>query len=52
MDICKAQVPALEQIGPDHRVACFLISDKSVTVAKRNQDLTQTSAGERGILGA
>ena len=29
MDICQAEVPALEQVGPDHRVACFLVSEKS-----------------------
>jgi peptide/nickel transport system ATP-binding protein len=28
MAICKAEVPALEQVGPNHRVACFLVSDK------------------------
>jgi peptide/nickel transport system ATP-binding protein len=50
MDICKAEVPALEQIGPDHRVACFLISDKSVTVAERDQ--IHTSVESRSVLGA
>ena len=29
MDICQAEVPALDQVGPDHRVACFLVSEKS-----------------------
>jgi peptide/nickel transport system ATP-binding protein len=28
MDICKAEVPALEQVGPNHRVACFLVSQR------------------------
>jgi peptide/nickel transport system ATP-binding protein len=28
MAICKAEVPALEQVGPNHRVACFLVSDQ------------------------
>jgi peptide/nickel transport system ATP-binding protein len=32
MEICKAETPALEQVGPNHRVACFLISDQSVGV--------------------
>jgi len=50
MDICKVEVPALEQIGPDHRVACFLISDKSVTVAARDQ--VHTSVERRSMLGA
>jgi peptide/nickel transport system ATP-binding protein len=29
MDICQAEAPALERVGPDHRVACFLVSEKS-----------------------
>jgi peptide/nickel transport system ATP-binding protein len=28
MAICKAEAPALQQVGPDHRVACFLVGDK------------------------
>jgi peptide/nickel transport system ATP-binding protein len=30
MEICKAEIPALEQVGPNHRVACFLVSERSV----------------------
>lgn len=26
MPVCSTEVPAMEQVGPDHRVACFLIS--------------------------
>jgi peptide/nickel transport system ATP-binding protein len=26
MAICRARQPAMEQVGPDHRVACFLVS--------------------------
>jgi peptide/nickel transport system ATP-binding protein len=32
MEVCKTEVPALEQVGPNHRVACFLVSEQSVTV--------------------
>jgi peptide/nickel transport system ATP-binding protein len=32
MEICKAETPALTQVGPQHRVACFLISENSVSV--------------------
>jgi len=32
MEICMAETPALEQVGPNHRVACFLISEQSVGV--------------------
>jgi peptide/nickel transport system ATP-binding protein len=28
MNICQAEVPVLEQVGPNHRVACFLVSEK------------------------
>jgi peptide/nickel transport system ATP-binding protein len=35
MEICKNEVPALEQVGPNHRAACFLLSEKSVTVTDR-----------------
>jgi peptide/nickel transport system ATP-binding protein len=28
MEICKVEVPALEQVGPRHRVACFLVSEQ------------------------
>jgi peptide/nickel transport system ATP-binding protein len=31
MEICKRETPALEQVGPDHRVACFLVSEQSIT---------------------
>jgi peptide/nickel transport system ATP-binding protein len=29
MEICKAAAPALEPVGPNHRVACYLISEKN-----------------------
>ncbi len=29
MDICKIEAPVLEQVGPNHRVACFLVSEKN-----------------------
>jgi peptide/nickel transport system ATP-binding protein len=35
MEICKIEAPALEQVGPDHRVACFLVSDQSIGVSGR-----------------
>jgi peptide/nickel transport system ATP-binding protein len=41
MDICKAQVPALEQIGPDHRVACFLVSEN---IAQNNREQSMPAA--------
>ncbi|MFO7170667.1 MAG: ABC transporter ATP-binding protein [Chloroflexota bacterium] len=28
MEVCKNEVPALEQIAPSHRVACFLVSER------------------------
>ena len=31
MEICKAEVPALEQVGPNHRAACFMLSEHSIT---------------------
>jgi peptide/nickel transport system ATP-binding protein len=33
MDICATEVPALEQVGPNHRVACWLTSQQSATAA-------------------
>lgn len=33
MEVCKAEVPALEQIGPNHRVACFLVSEQRTATA-------------------
>jgi peptide/nickel transport system ATP-binding protein len=33
MDICTTEVPALEQVGPNHRVACWLMSQHSATAA-------------------
>ncbi|HEX9438708.1 MAG TPA: ABC transporter ATP-binding protein [Roseiflexaceae bacterium] len=32
MEICKAETPALTQVGPQHRVACFLVSENSIGV--------------------
>jgi peptide/nickel transport system ATP-binding protein len=30
MEICKTEAPALEEVGPNHRVACFLVSEHSI----------------------
>jgi peptide/nickel transport system ATP-binding protein len=38
MEVCKTEVPALEQVGPNHRVACFLVSEQSVTVGSGAYD--------------
>src|SRR5689334_19831721 len=35
MEICKAEAPALTQVGPQHRVACYLVSEQSVGTNKR-----------------
>jgi peptide/nickel transport system ATP-binding protein len=35
MEICKAETPALEQVGPNHRVACFLVSEQSIGAHKK-----------------
>jgi peptide/nickel transport system ATP-binding protein len=32
MAICKSEVPALEPVGPRHRAACFLVSEKNTVV--------------------
>ncbi|HEU5103893.1 MAG TPA: ABC transporter ATP-binding protein [Roseiflexaceae bacterium] len=38
MDICTTETPALTQIGPNHRAACFLLSEQSVgTASSRGQ---------------
>jgi peptide/nickel transport system ATP-binding protein len=39
MEICRAEVPALEQVGPDHRAACFMISDQSITVRASRSEI-------------
>jgi peptide/nickel transport system ATP-binding protein len=28
MEVCKTQVPAMEQVGPNHRVACWLVTEE------------------------
>jgi peptide/nickel transport system ATP-binding protein len=38
MEVCKTEVPALEQVGPNHRVACFLVSEQSVTAGSAAYD--------------
>jgi peptide/nickel transport system ATP-binding protein len=43
MDICKTEMPALEHVGPSHRVACFLVSEHSVT-ARADRTEIGTSA--------
>jgi hypothetical protein len=32
MDVCRTETPALAHVGPNHRVACFLVSENSVGV--------------------
>jgi peptide/nickel transport system ATP-binding protein len=34
MEICKTEIPAFEQVGPNHRVACFLVSEHSIGANK------------------
>lgn len=40
MDICKAETPALEQVGPNHRVACFLVSENKIGVRQKDAVVT------------
>jgi peptide/nickel transport system ATP-binding protein len=42
MEICK-QIPALVQVGPHHRVACFLVSDR-VATGPANHDMIGANA--------
>jgi len=51
MERCKAEVPALEPVGPNHRAACFLLSEKSVT-ARPAGDGIGANADERGLAAA
>jgi peptide/nickel transport system ATP-binding protein len=39
MEICKAEVPALEQVGPNHRAACFLLSEHSITAQASRSEI-------------
>jgi oligopeptide/dipeptide ABC transporter ATP-binding protein len=34
MDMCQAKTPPLVEVGPDHRVACFLVSKQTVTLQR------------------
>jgi peptide/nickel transport system ATP-binding protein len=47
MEICKTETPALEQVGPNHRVACFLVSENSIGVPAN-----RASADAPGLLSA
>ena len=38
MEICSTEVPALEQVGPNHRVACWLVSSHSATAETRHAE--------------
>jgi peptide/nickel transport system ATP-binding protein len=48
MPICKVEVPALEQVGPNHRAACFLLSEQRVA-APADQPRISAPAHERGL---
>ena len=48
MPICKVEVPALEQVGPNHRAACFLLSEQRVA-APADQPRMSAPAHERGL---
>jgi peptide/nickel transport system ATP-binding protein len=39
MEICKREVPALEQVGPNHRAACFLLSESSITARASRSEI-------------
>jgi peptide/nickel transport system ATP-binding protein len=56
MEICKAEVPALESVGPNHRVACFLLSEKSVAIQTDRAGIQAssdqpTTTAQRGAVG-
>ncbi len=35
MEVCRAETPVLQEVGKNHRAACFLLSPKSETGAER-----------------